>query len=452
MLQKERWQGCVVVLFAFLLCNASGVVIVPSENSPSEFAKMVQSKQTRQARVCGADPQLLSSLAGSAAEVMVTIPNEQLEHLAEFQEEADLWVAAHVARFLPSTRITHVVAGDDAPRARSPGTAAYFLLPAMLNLRAALAAAGLGGRVKVSTALSAGALADPAWSGAVAHALRFLRSAGSPLFLSSRTSEASDAEADAAFAAMRALRVSGVPVVAADLAAGGEVAAYYYGYPGGEQAGRRRSLATGTFCVALQNADPTALQAGLNWACGPGQADCSAIQPGGACYKQNDLPAIASYAYNEYYQEQASTGATCSFNGTATTTTTDPSSGSCVFAGSSMAGGSNSSAPPVGASPPTSLSPPTGFTPPVGSSPPSSDLTPPAFGTTPPPSGFTPPAGGGFGPPTGGFGPPGYYNGSGSFGPSGTLNPYNGGARGAVSRAGLAAMSAVAAAVLVATM
>ncbi|KAJ1296960.1 hypothetical protein BS78_01G341500 [Paspalum vaginatum] len=440
MLQKERWQGRVVVVFAFLLCNASGVTI-PSEHSPSEFARMVQSKQTRQARVCGADPQLLSSLAGSAAEVVVTIPNEQLEHIAEFPEEAGLWVAAHLARFvpLPPARITHVVARADA---RS-----HFLVPAMLNLRAALAAAGLGGRVKVSAAMSGAAMADPAWSGVVARALRFLRSAGSPLFLSARTPEASDAEAGAAYAAMRALGVSGVPVVAADLAARGEVAANYYGYgnPGeGEKAGWRRSLAaTGTFCVALQNADPTALQAGLNWACGPGQADCSAIQPGGLCYKQNDLPALASYAYNEYYQEQAATGATCSFNGTATTTTNDPSSGSCVFAGSSTAGSANSSAPPVGASPPTSVSPPTGFTPPFGSSPPPSDLTPPAFGTTPP-SGFTPP--------TGGFGPPGFDNGTGSFGPSGTLNPYNGGARGAVSRAGLAAMSAAAAALLVAMM
>ncbi|XP_066379620.1 glucan endo-1,3-beta-glucosidase 4-like [Miscanthus floridulus] len=440
---QNRWKGCIFFSFAFLLCNVSGVVLMASENSPSEFAKLVQSKQTRQARVCGADPALLSSLAGiDDAEVMVTIPNEQLDHVAEFQEEADLWVAANIARFLPATRITHVVAGDDVLVASSPGSSAYFLVPAMRNLRSALAAAGLGDRVKVSSALSSEALSDPAWSGVVAHVLRFLESSGSPLFLKSRPSVASDAKVDAAYAAMRALGVSRVPVIAADLAAGSGLAVvpyYYYGY--GYTGGQRRSLATGTFCVALQNADPAALQAGLNWACGPGHADCSAIQPGGACYQQNKLPALASYAYNEYYQKMASTGATCSFNGTATTTTSDPSSGSCVFAGSSTAGGSNSSVP-VGASPPTSLSPPTGFTPPVGSSPPSSsEFTPP--------SGFTPPAGGGFGP---GFGtPPGSFNGTGSFGPSGTLSPYNGVPRG-LSRAGLTALSAAAVAVLLVSM
>ncbi|CAN6300752.1 unnamed protein product [Urochloa humidicola] len=441
MLQK-RWQGCVFLL-AFLLCNcnASGITL------PSEFAKILQSKQTKQARVCRPDPKLLGSLAGSDDEVILTVPNEQLEHIAEFQEEADIWVITYVARFLPSTRITHVLAGDDV-LATSPGDA-YFLVPAMRNLRSALAAAGLDdGRVKVSTTVSAAVLASPAWSGVAAHLLRFLSSAGAPLVLKYPSSEASDATADAAYGAMRALGVPRVPVIAAaDLDGAGEAAAYYYyGYP--SERGRRRSLAAGTFCVALQNADPAALQAGLNWACGPGHADCSAIQPGGACYQQNNLPALASYAYNDYYQKMSSTGATCSFNGTATTTTNDPSSGSCVFAGSS------NSSTPVGASPPTSLTPPTGFTPPVGSSPPSSDFSPPAVGTTPP-AGFAPPAGGGFGPPSGGFGsppsgfgPPGSYNGTGSFGPSGTLNPY-GAAPGAMSGgAGLTALTAVAVAVL----
>jgi len=95
--------------------------------------------------------------------------------------------------------------------------------------------------------------------------------------------------------------------------------------------GKRRSLATGSgmFCVAMQGADPAALQAGLNWACGPGHADCTAIQPGGPCYKQNNLQALASYAYNDYYQRSAKTSTTCDFNGTATTTTTDPSKLPC---------------------------------------------------------------------------------------------------------------------------
>lgn len=81
---------------------------------------------------------------------------------------------------------------------------------------------------------------------------------------------------------------------------------------------------TGSFCVALQNADTSALIAGLNWACGPGGANCSAIQQGQPCYSTN-LVAVASYAYNDYYQRTRSTGGTCSFNNTATLTSNDPS-------------------------------------------------------------------------------------------------------------------------------
>ncbi|EMS56177.1 Glucan endo-1,3-beta-glucosidase 1 [Triticum urartu] len=382
--ERWQWQGCIFILVLLLLSNtsASGTsleekdnTILPS-NSPSDFARILQSKQTRQARVCsGEDHRLLRSLANTGAEVMVTIPNSHLQHMAEFQEEARLWVAANVAPFLPATMITHILAGGDALSSVSPGDAAYSLVPAMLNLHAALVAAGLDGRGRVSTTLS------------------------------------------------------------------------------------------------------------------PGQADCSAVQPGGACYKQNNVAALASYAYNDYYQKSASTGATCSFNGTATTTATDPSSGSCVFAGSTMAGGSTSNSSVPSASPPTSLgappsdnltppvssSPPSDFgppaadtapptslgappsddlTPPVGSSPPS-DFGPPAADTAPPTS-FDAPAGG-FGPPSvfgsppSTFGPPGSLNGSGSFGPSSTLEPYGVGCRHVTSLAVSTLLSAIVLALLCAS-
>ncbi|KAL0924725.1 hypothetical protein M5K25_005578 [Dendrobium thyrsiflorum] len=122
------------------------------------------------------------------------------------------------------------------------------------------------------------------------------------------------------------------------------------------------SLASlGTFCVAKQNADPTALKAGIDWACGPGLANCGAIQPGQACYIANNLVAIASYAYDAYYQANQATGGTCSFSNTAMLTNNDPSSGSCIFPGSSGSGGGSNSTGGSG-------TPGSSFTPPGGSS------------------------------------------------------------------------------------
>ncbi|XP_072992706.1 glucan endo-1,3-beta-glucosidase 2-like isoform X1 [Typha latifolia] len=97
----------------------------------------------------------------------------------------------------------------------------------------------------------------------------------------------------------------------------------------------------GVFCVAIASADSSILQESLNWACGPGSANCSAIQPGQPCYQDNNLVALTSYAYNDYYHKTEATGGTCNFSNTATITNTDPSYGSCIFAGSTLQGTSS---------------------------------------------------------------------------------------------------------------
>ncbi|KDP42112.1 hypothetical protein JCGZ_01900 [Jatropha curcas] len=89
------------------------------------------------------------------------------------------------------------------------------------------------------------------------------------------------------------------------------------------------------FCVAKQNADPAKLKEGLNWACGQGGANCTPIQQGHPCFAPDTYQNHASYAYNDYYQKMRGAGGTCDFDGTATTTTIDPSYGSCTFTGSS---------------------------------------------------------------------------------------------------------------------
>ncbi|XP_050220504.1 glucan endo-1,3-beta-glucosidase 4 [Mercurialis annua] len=111
------------------------------------------------------------------------------------------------------------------------------------------------------------------------------------------------------------------------------------------------------FCVAKQNTDSKKLQEGLNWACGQGGANCSAIQEGHPCYVPNTLQNHASYAFNDYYQKMQSTGGTCDFDGAATTTTINPSYGSCIFTGSSNSSTPGGNFPPVAFGP---ISPPGG--------------------------------------------------------------------------------------------
>jgi hypothetical protein len=84
------------------------------------------------------------------------------------------------------------------------------------------------------------------------------------------------------------------------------------------------STSGGSWCIANPTASETALQVAIDYACGYGGADCSAIQPGASCYNPTTLRDHASYAFNDYYQKNPAP-TSCVFGGTAQLTNTDPS-------------------------------------------------------------------------------------------------------------------------------
>ncbi|KAK7359055.1 hypothetical protein VNO77_01001 [Canavalia gladiata] len=96
-----------------------------------------------------------------------------------------------------------------------------------------------------------------------------------------------------------------------------------------------------TWCVALAGVSQDDLQKALDWACGLGLADCTAIQQGGPCFQPDTLVSHASFAFNSYYQTNGNSDIACNFGGTASLTKRNPSYGKCVYSTS----GSMSSAP-----------------------------------------------------------------------------------------------------------
>ncbi|KAL4330713.1 hypothetical protein AHAS_Ahas13G0427600 [Arachis hypogaea] len=89
-----------------------------------------------------------------------------------------------------------------------------------------------------------------------------------------------------------------------------------------------------TYCVAKDDADPKMLQAGIDWACGPGKVDCSPLLQGQPCYEPDNVVAHANYAFDTYYHLMGRSSEACNFNQMATISTSNPSHGSCVFPGS----------------------------------------------------------------------------------------------------------------------
>ncbi|XP_010552500.1 PREDICTED: PLASMODESMATA CALLOSE-BINDING PROTEIN 5 [Tarenaya hassleriana] len=90
------------------------------------------------------------------------------------------------------------------------------------------------------------------------------------------------------------------------------------------------------WCVAKNNAEDAALQTAIDWACGPGGADCGMIQQGGPCYDPMDLQQTASYAFNDYYLKHGLADDACFFDNNAALTSLNPSRGKCKFPSSKM--------------------------------------------------------------------------------------------------------------------
>ncbi|CAI9757260.1 unnamed protein product [Fraxinus pennsylvanica] len=90
------------------------------------------------------------------------------------------------------------------------------------------------------------------------------------------------------------------------------------------------------WCVAKNNAADNALQSSLDWACGPGGANCGPIQKGGPCNDPSDLQRTASFAFNDYFLKHGLTEESCSFSNTAALTSLNPSHNNCKFPSSSL--------------------------------------------------------------------------------------------------------------------
>ncbi|GMI89450.1 hypothetical protein like AT5G56590 [Hibiscus trionum] len=86
-----------------------------------------------------------------------------------------------------------------------------------------------------------------------------------------------------------------------------------------------------TWCIASSKASESELQNAVDWACGPGNVDCSAIQPSQPCFEPDNLASHASFAFNSYYQQNGATDVACSFGGNGIKVDKDPSYDNCIY-------------------------------------------------------------------------------------------------------------------------
>nr|QHN63859.1 beta 1,3 glucanase [Drosera binata] len=160
--------------------------------SPQQVVSQYNQYNIKGMRIYGPVPSLSEALGGSPIEVMVGVPNQDLQGIASSQGTTDSWIQNNILRY-PNVKWKYITVGNEIRPNLDNGASQYapYVLPAMQNLQNSVNKFGLG--TKVSSAFEMGICIntypptqgqfDPSISGYILPIIRFLVANGSPLFL-----------------------------------------------------------------------------------------------------------------------------------------------------------------------------------------------------------------------------------------------------------------------------
>ncbi|KAK4771864.1 hypothetical protein SAY86_013639 [Trapa natans] len=157
---------------------------------PEATAKLLQSTTIGKVRLYGADPAVIRALSNTGIGIVIGAANGDIPALATDPNVAAQWVSSNVLPFYPASKIMLITVGNEVLMTNDEALTSQ-LLPAMQNMERALGAAGLGGKVKVSTVHSMSLLSQsdppssgrfhPSFEATLKGLLEFQKENGSPL-------------------------------------------------------------------------------------------------------------------------------------------------------------------------------------------------------------------------------------------------------------------------------
>lgn len=129
-----------------------------ANNLPSavKVVNLVKSQGLERVKVYDTDPAVLKALSGSGIKVTVDLPNQLLYSAAKYPNFARSWVQKNIVAYHPSTQIESIAVGNEV--FVDPHNTTKFLIPAMKNIHQALVKFNLHSSIKVSSPIALSAL------------------------------------------------------------------------------------------------------------------------------------------------------------------------------------------------------------------------------------------------------------------------------------------------------
>ncbi|CAN7081196.1 unnamed protein product [Brassica oleracea var. botrytis] len=159
--------------------------------SPDKVINLLRSLRITKTRIYDTNPQILTSFANSNIEIIVTIENQVLTLLQDPQQALQ-WVDSHIKPYIPATRITGIMVGNELFTDEDSSLIGY-MMPAIINIHKALVQLGLDRYIEVSSPSSLAVLAEsyppsagsfkPEVSSVMQQLLQFLEATRSPFWV-----------------------------------------------------------------------------------------------------------------------------------------------------------------------------------------------------------------------------------------------------------------------------